>query len=588
MPHPFKVQSVLGGVSTDARLSIITATDPGGLFVQQPVRYTVLDGETQPPTPQPPLPAVNDLDLTFMDSGFNDPTNPWIPDDEITVNGWDWTMPPNSVPHPRSGIFQNSNGDTPAYLQGFELNKVNADWVDLEPSEGNFDMTIIEDGLADNNFDGVMLNVRGTVVSIHDQDSGDPVFESSWSAPSWLQSPTYPPEDGASNGRYLNLLISSSRVDNAMRALINEIGGQFADHPKLFFQIIHGVSDTRGEEWTGSQANTQTAIDAMEGWIDDWAANYGADADKLMWLKENPFQLWNAAVSAGCGTRGGSIETWLNNRYTTSDPDETSQELDAVTGYLTTNEDTFDIISENRGWQDQNEAYRGSGSPEPQSTWQQNYLMANLRCAQMLRNNVWVADDMRINPRLDNWLSLQCGYHRNDSRTAWVRLMRSYSRGNSTEGFGTHNVNNFERYLLQREVNGSTTPTLTRQHGTNAEPRNISGATSLPQNFWNISWGRKTNSMGISIDPGWMTGGPHDVYVRVVWYDNTPNTWFLDYTPDGGGITTLSRKGQGDNTIRTTKWRIQDFTAPASGENTDFTIRSDNNQVFIFIEIIKA
>ena len=155
MPHPFKVQSVLGGVSTDARLSIITATDPGGLFVQQPVRYTVLDGEPQPPTPQPPLPAVNDLDLTFMDSGFNDPTNPWIPDDEITVNGWDWTMPPNSVPHPRSGIFQNSNGDTPAYLQGFELNKVNADWVDLEPSEGNFDMTIIEDGLADNNFDGV-------------------------------------------------------------------------------------------------------------------------------------------------------------------------------------------------------------------------------------------------------------------------------------------------------------------------------------------------------------------------------------------------------------------------------------------------
>lgn len=585
MPHPFKVQSLLGGITTDARLSVITATDPGGLFAQQNIRYTILDPDTSPPTPQPPLPAVpNDLDNTY-DPGNND--SGWVDEERFTVNGWDWSMPPNSFPEPLSGIFMNSGSSVPNYYQGNHLLKLNAHWKFLEPTEGNYDFSIIEDGLDDNNFDGVMLNVRGMVVKIEDANTGADRFPVEWSSPPWLQNPVYR-EDERNGSIITNLRMNDNDVDTKFRQLIVALGNAgFHNNPKLIGQIIHGSSESRGEEWGGR--NGGASEDEMESWIIAWANAYGSNAKKLAWLKENPRRLFDASVGNGCGLRGGSAENWLRNQYTGGNVDETGQTWNGNDGHLTTDED-FIIIQEGRHWADQNEAYR-SGSQDPQSTWPQNYMQANLRGAQMRRNIWWADQNFDIDARNDNWLSLQLGKTPANSKSAWVRLMRTYSRGRRIppDSFSTGEVNNFERHLYQREFNGNTTPVLNRLHGTNAEPRNVSASAALETNLWNISYGRRGSHIGLAVDPLWMQGGPHDVYIRVVWFDNSPNEWHLDYQRSGGGTGRFSRKGQNDDTLRSTKFHITDFSAPELAQfDEDFSINSDGVHPFLFVEIIKA
>jgi len=119
--------------------------------------------------------SAADSDLTYSGG--------WRGSDDI-VSGWDWSLPSGIKPTAGSGIF-NLNSKVPAGFPGNHLKQVNGKWKDLEPAEGKYDFSSIFAALSDPNYDGVMLNIRGMVVSIVDAN-GNPALSSEITAPAWL------------------------------------------------------------------------------------------------------------------------------------------------------------------------------------------------------------------------------------------------------------------------------------------------------------------------------------------------------------------------------------------------------------------
>jgi hypothetical protein len=515
------------------------------------------------------LASAADYDVTY--------TGNWRNSDDI-VSGWDWTLPAWIRPAVNSGIF-NLNTSVPRDFPGNHLKQVNAKWSDLEPTDGQYDLSSIIDELNDDRYEGVMLNVRGLVVDIRDLN-GDPIYESEISAPKWLSDGAPKTTEGEKNGFFVtNMNIYDPRVKAKYIRLIQEIGkSSIPGSPRLMGQIIHGVSSSRGEEWTGTQASRPEAVRAMEELINAWGIAYGGNAKKLAWLKEDPNRLFDAAViEAGTGIRGGAIEKWLRNQYTPGNVRETGQVLDA-NGYLTVDEN-FWPISQGRHFQDQNEAYRSS-SEAPPSTWPSNYRMANLRMLQMRRNIAWLESNSTLNPQMLNWMSLELGQSVRSAPDAWVVMMRTWARTSGED----REINNMARWLHQRDINGvSTIPTLNVKHGFNANANE-----QLPSNLWNADIARVGPSIGIAVNDQFLSGGPHSIAIKVTYLDSATETWSLVYKNSGGGFGVRTVKGNATGIVRTATFFLNDFAAPEKGFDFDFALESNNGITpFMFVRLVR-
>lgn len=513
--------------------------------------------------------AAADYELTF--------TGKWRSGDDL-VDGWDWTLPASVAPAKNSGIF-NLNTGVPSDFPGHHLKQVNATWRDLEPTEGNYDFSSILNELNDSRYDGVMLNIRGMVVSIEDAN-GKPAFSAGVTAPEWLSKSASKTSEGLRNGVSItNMNIYDARVKDRLIKLIRRLGqSSIPGHNRLTAQIIHGVSSSRGEEWTGTQASRPEAVAAMEEIIEAWASAYGANARKLAWLKEDPVRLFNAAVvKGGTGVRGGSVEKWLRSAFTPGTSSLTGLDIDSD-GYLSVDE-RFPPIAQNRHFADQNEAYR-SGASVPREKWPQNFRLANLRMLQMRRNIAWTDSNSEISPRMVNWLSLELGQNAGGAPDAWVALMGTWTR----TGSENRRVRNLERWVYQRDINGvSTQEVLRNDHGFNAAGNDL-----LPSSYWNVDLARKGNEIGFAVDDKFLSGGPHDVAVKVTFFDSATETWSLEYKKGGGGTGTRSVTGRGTGKVRTATFFLNDFAAPVSGYNFDFALKSSQGQTpFMFVRVIK-
>jgi hypothetical protein len=503
-------------------------------------------------------------------------TGKWRNSDDV-VTGWDWTLPTGVKPARNSGIF-NSNSDVPKDFPGNHLRQVNARWKDLEPSEGKYDLSSIIRELNNPEYDGIMLNVRGMVTAATDSN-GNQVSDNAVTAPNWLARSVPTTQESMHNGvRITNMNIYDPRVKSRLIKLIKAIGdSEIPGHPKLVAQIVHGVSSTRGEEWTGAQASRPEAERAMEEIIEAWSVAYGPNAKKLAWLKETPKSLFDAAVNkGGMGIRGGAIEKWLRRQYTPGITNESGQSLSSG-GYLSVDEN-FAPIRYNRHFADQNEAYR-STTEAPRAKWDQNYRMANLRMLQMRRNVAWTVRNSTLNPKMLNWMSLQLGKTVKSTPDAWVALIRSWARSNNED----REINNLERWAYQRDTNGyQTRPALKSSHG-----KNMSG-NSLPDALWYVDLARTGERIGIALDDRFLSGGPHAVAVKVTWYDSANETWSLVYNKGNGGTGSRSINGKSTNTVRTATFFLNDFAAPERGFDNDFTLESPNGRTpFMFVRVIR-
>ena len=371
----------------------------------------------------------------------------WRASNDI-VNGWDWSLPPGIQPTPGSGIF-NLNSSVPSGFPGRHLMQMNARWSELEPTEGKYDFSSITNALNNPNYDGVMLNVRGMVVSIVDTN-GNPALASEVTAPPWLHTKVPKVTEAPKNGYQItNMQIYDPAVKGKLLKLIEAIGASgIPQHPRLVAQIVHGVSNSRGEECCAQQGNPEAVEATMKEVITAWSKAYGVYSKKLAWLDERPVLFDAAVTQGGMGVRGGIIENWLRWQYTAGETSKTGQIYD--NGYLSVDE-SFPPISGGRTWMDQNEEYVTKIFTS-QDRLQQNYRMSTLRMLQMRRNIVWTETGSFVNPAILNWMSLELGKNVSTAPDAWVALMSTWTRWN-----GDKEVKNFERWLYQRDINGVAT-----------------------------------------------------------------------------------------------------------------------------------
>lgn len=524
-------------------------------------------------------------DLTFDEDGF--------PTVAIIRIGYDWSMPAGATPYARGGVFQ-SGTSWPTFWAGNKLAKIDAQWADLEAVENTYTMSWITDAftaaIAAGN-DGCMLNVRGNVTAIEDE-FGDPYLPEQITAPSWMFSEATWQEGLHSSGaRITNLLISNATVKQNILDLINAFDtANIAADSRLFGSIIHMVSNSQGEEFTGGQADWESpadvfpTIDAASDIIDAWGTAYGDDADKCAWLKENPIELHDrAVVTNGMGLRGGAIEKWQRNSYTphvgSITSVETGQVYNATNNHLEWNENCLPMAG-NWHWQDQNESsgsYGGGGINR-----EFHYRAANLRMLQMRRNIVWLVTDMALDPRMDSWLSLGLGktVSTTDSAFVWLNQSNAYISG------GPKKINNMERWLCQFESQGATTPTSRRDWD-----KNVNDDNRLDAEFWYTDVARLADggSIGITVNPSFISSTPTSVAVRIVYEDVGTGTWTLN-VDTGGGIGS----GQGvvnlDNTgaIRSVTFFFTDFEANGGATNKSFSLDDASDAVpFILVEVIK-
>lgn len=440
------------------------AAEPTATCVIDNVSLDTFLIDTQPS--EPPINPTNPTYGTEFDLTDNTSTNEGWPTSFPAIReGMSWAMPPTTTPATGSGVFLNSE-NVPSYYEGNLLKKCNWNWDDFEPTNDSFSWTAIENDLLDSGYDGCMVNIRGVVTEI-DDCNGTPIDPGGVTAPSWLTSPTILESCHSNDFRIRNLDIANATVkaerEEFISTLLNTsraaLGNQtVCEHPKFIASIIHGVSNSKGEEWTGNQAGQQDSVDAQFDYIDEIVTACASDTKKFAWLKEVPRELYDHAVlTNGTGWRGGSIENFMRPQYTGgnvsgSNPSTSVLNCQEYTnGYLVFSA-SCPVVDEGRHYQDQAEAYRNQSSGGP-ANWPRNYRMAALRIGQMRRNVAWLDNDLAVNPRLSNWLAVSQLGKSLDGASGWVLLGRGYTYW----GGGVKEVLNFERGLLQRETYGATT-----------------------------------------------------------------------------------------------------------------------------------
>jgi len=205
--------------------------------------------------------------------------------------------------------------------------------------------------------------------------------------------------------------------------------------------------------------------------------------------------------------------------------------------------------------------------------------MATLRSLQMRRSIMWTEKDSEINPQILNWMSLELGKSARNSPDAWVALMRSW-----TLSAGEKEVKNLERWLYQRDRSGAvTTPAVRKDHGFNA-----SGNDLLDRGKWYVDLARQGRDIGIAVDDRFLSGGPHEVAIKVTFLDSSSEQWTLEYSKAGGGTGSRKVTGGGSDVVRTATFFINDFEASRQGTEFDFWLRSaGGNTPFMFVRLVR-
>ena len=556
-----------------------------------------------------------------------------------TVAGWDWSYPSSESPAAMSGVFQFSGYDYPAGFEGHAIYKVDADWEDLEPTEGNYNFSVITNALSNASYDYVQLDVRGTT-------KVNPLGRTT-AAQSWLAAKGIPTVT-ESNGMVLydisnaTFIVEFKQLISAMAA--TTVGGYtIPAHPKLMSQIVHGVSNTQLEEWGGTLAtqinNDSAKLSRVAGLLEYWASNWGAYSYKLGFVETGrPTEVTGPARDAGLGGRGGILEQWLAWEWTPRYSDaSTGNTLEAYknsagtvqTGnpypcYLTIVE-SDPRISEGRHWGDQNEEYRfdkmsinGSGMGPP-LRYQQNYRMSMLRGLQRRVNicaverpnnnlNLYGGIGGFVNPHILNWVGMQMGHNAATADEAFCCLCKTYTRSYNTLDPGTDNLelHNIERWLYQREPYGAaTTAVLKRGHGVNSDdadyeadgtdangyptypwaPTTVNTNVNFPNTLWHIYLGRTGTNIGFKLDDTFLTGVA-SVAVKVVYMDTGTATWDLEYKVTGGGTASQQQTCGNTGTVKTRTFFIPTFNAVTSAES-DLWIKNGGSTPFMFVRVIK-
>lgn len=527
---------------------------------------SAVPSEPPPPDPGPPVAS---------------PSPPWCSSDDV-VDGWDWSLPPAVRPAERSGVA--FSGRRPPGFAGNHLVNLVWSWARLEPEEGRyrFDDLAREIERAGRRADGVVLQVRAATARTEIQrDESSTELEGT--APAWLTEgdlvavmPADLRVNLATPFAVHNLDVKDPEYHRRYLAMVHALGESgIPAMGEIAFVVVHGVSASRGEE-AGLTATDEGMIACMEERLEAWAHAFRGAEWKLAWVGDgDEGRLLARAYALGMGQRCGTAERYLMH---VSAPK--LGQLLGPEGDLLIDESCLPI-AERRAFGDENEEYHPDVHVDrfgPVDTWPHRYRESMLRTLQMRRNWLWVESSPWMDPPLLAFVGLELGRTVEDAPDAWCRLRESRIRVAGAE----RSVRNFERWLIQRDRHGArTVPVL---------PAVYAGAPDVPE--WT---GRRTDVatgndvIGFALDDRFLSGGPHDVAIKVTYADAGNGAWELVVPAAAGGEVTRTVHPGDTGTIRTATFFLEDVAFPGRGEDFDFRIRAmEGDAVVCLVRVIRG
>ena len=407
----------------------------------------------------------------------------WRAEDDV-VEGWDWSLPPDVKAVDRSGmiVHRNERRTFPAP----KLINFSFSWKDVEPEEGRYDFSRVLAQLKNppEGVDGYRVHFFTAVADDHDLRSG----RHRRAAPEWLdrydipkvvmpqmegrfQLTQYAIWHGEYHKRYLRVLKA-----------LGESGIPQIDTARIIY--IGGISKSRGEEmhipretfqWCREHAGLTPELleRSLTGRLDAWARAFRGVEHKLAWVGAGGdiggdpdfhglgVRVLRHAYSIGMGQRCGFVENYL---YQLQNPD-LGQSVDPR-GYLIVDE-SCPAIAKSLAFGDENEEYGPywTGRFGPLQTHAYRHHESMLRTLQMRRNYLWISDDtIDMDPPLTTYVALSLGRTIADTPDAWCYLRESRVRGGAAGRPREKivSINNFERWLVQRDVPGYRTVPVIR------------------------------------------------------------------------------------------------------------------------------
>ncbi len=512
----------------------------------------------------------------------------------------DWWLPSWVQPLPDVIGFY---GPNPQDASNQTLKLVTFRWRDVNPREDVYDWSILENALkGDNN---IYLRLENSDVE---------------HCPLWL-SEKYPDLERLKLSSYKDNFGNYSEgyfypmwhpgFKQELEKLLQSFKEkEFASNPRLKFAYIPGAwkwgeFDLVFIDYMKSQGMTpKDYFEWFKELIDTYIDAFGEEnAHKLMytdqdvisladgdleWRKFLDRKLTGYAFERGLSTRFGLLEKY---NFVATDMPNYGISVVNIDGnnYMVVNESSPLIADAKRFIGSEAEEINNANIPVD------NYLqlkMTALKNLQVRANVVFMNKNIwNKAPKLHNYIMKTLGKHYYDSPDAWCALREAKDDYIKWSQLDTSNnsefwIGNFERWLVQREVNpdGKT-------------KRNYYVRTPVKHNEESYE-ARSTDSLNGSnyiyfgVDDRFIYGGSNQIQIKVTYLDNTSSQWWLEYDASDENIYKQSStvENKNDYQWKTVTFSIDDaaFLNRQNG-NMDFRIFNggEDDITVRFVRLIK-
>jgi hypothetical protein len=486
--------------------------------------------------------------------------------------GWDWSLPTGIKPVSYSGFITWGPKRLSPLLTVFGAH---IKWKDLNPGPGQFNWKPMLDVIEKNRAAGMRTGIhlmgveRGVVPDWVIQQSHAPVVD-------------VPPLKESQPWRLQTIPPWIPGVDKAFHDFLAAFGKTgIAQRDDVVYGYIHGISASRGEELylrakdiemyeKVSGLTPQLFADWLRRRVDAMLTAFEGVEYKLAWMSQDNIgagaeykktmnDLWRYAIAHGTGIRGGGID-FQHHLFTAPD---WGSGVDA-NGYAFVDE-ANPTIAQHRYRGDENEEYGKSWEwrfgPVEGHTYRNRICW--LRCLQMRQNFQMVSQEtLALNPDMNEFVVMEQGRTPEDSPDAWAYLRECQVGRDHPQ-----TVRNIERWLIQREVDGSRSVATERvnRFPLSEDPKDINY--DLDARRTDRAHGQ--DGLAFQLDKAfWRKPGP--AVVKVTFTDRSssassaegPTRWRL-VTTNGKGRTVKSAwvENTDDGQRKTATFRIDDLAA---------------------------
>ncbi len=512
----------------------------------------------------------------------------------------DWWLPEWVKPLPDViGFYGPNPDDVPQQT----LKLVAFRWRDVNPQEGVYDWSILENALKQPY--NIYIRLENSDV-IH--------------CPEWL-SKKYPDLKPLKLDYYTDLFevkseglfypIWHSGFKQEFKKLLESFKEhQFASHPHLKFTYIPGAWKSGEFDVTfieNLEAQGMTPDDFLQWFqelIDAYVNAFGKEnAHKLMYTGHDVIPLtdgdvkWRQALDRKLFSyvveRGGSTRFGLLGKYNfvMTDMPNYGIRLETIGGvkYMITDDNSPLIADPKRFIGSESEQIDNENIPV--STYYQ-LKMSALKNLQVRANVVFLGREIwNRAPKLHQYMLKTLGRHYYDSPDAWCALREGkdiyqlWSRGHLNEQDGWW-VRNFERWLFQRDVDPDGRTVRTYYIKTPVQ-HNEESYEALRTDHQNGS-----DYIYFGVDDKFIRGGSNNIKIKVTYLDNNTSDWWLEYDAFDGDFYKISsvEKNENNGNWKTVTFNIDDATfLNRQKNNHDFRIYNGGSEDISirFVRVIK-